>query len=409
LIALGAQLDGAGNQSSQNATLIDFNRDVEDRIVPKKLPSVSGKYTNVTDGNKLKTVQANISISIEKIGQLLVPNSSAKPSTTTTNPGTDSATSSNEYKSSLSNLIRYFQGITDSTTKNRGIIPVKISLTMDGIGGLIIGHLFKIPADLLPRGYKFSDGSSSKLLQIITGISHKIAGGDWTTTIDALNIIATEPTDETKFSNLLTISGNQTTVNVGANPLADIELSGDYRNRAFAFIASKEQFTEVATNDEGKFRLGYGTDKILDNGQLRDVRAGDKTTPEAAKQLLLSQIQNDYEKRVIRAISQSDFDKLNANQKAALISYAYNVGNISSSIAIAIKQGKLEEAAAQIQGGPTTGQQSGFLEGLAIRREQEAALFLTPVGNPPSKFNLTQPAPNLTKPPIVNPNTLPFG
>jgi hypothetical protein len=219
LIALGAQLDGAGNQSSQNATLIDFNRDVEDRIVPKKLPSTDGKYTNVTEGNALETVKANISTSIQKIGELLVPNSNAEKSTTTVNPGTDSATSSYDYKSSLANLIRYFQGITNSTTKNRGIIPVKISLTMDGIGGLIIGHLFKIPADLLPRGYKFSDGSTSKLLQIITGISHKISNGDWTTTIDALNIIASEPTDKTKFSDLLIISGNQTVINSGGRAI----------------------------------------------------------------------------------------------------------------------------------------------------------------------------------------------
>jgi hypothetical protein len=221
LIALGAQLDGAGNQSSQNATLIDFNRDIEDRIVPKKLPSVEGKYTNVTDSNKLETIKANVSLSIEKIGQLLVPNANANPATTTTNPGTDSATSSNDYKISLSNLIRYFQGITNSTTKNRGIIPVKISLTMDGIGGLIIGHLFKIPADLLPRGYKFGNGSSSKLLQIITGISHKIAEGDWTTTIDALNIIATEPTDKTKFSDLLVMSNKGTTVSGGGRAFED--------------------------------------------------------------------------------------------------------------------------------------------------------------------------------------------
>ena len=216
LIALGAQLDGAGNQSSQNATLIDFNSNVEDRIVPKKLPSVSGKYTNITKENDLNTVKSNISISIEKIGQLLVPNASANPATTTTNPGTDSSTSAYDYKSSLANLIRYFQGITNSTTKNRGIIPVKISLTIDGIGGLIIGHLFKIPADLLPRGYKFDNGSNSKLLQIITGISHKIAGGDWTTTIDALNIIATEPTDKTQFKDLLTITDNKTTINISA-------------------------------------------------------------------------------------------------------------------------------------------------------------------------------------------------
>ena len=59
---------------------------------------------------------------------------------------------------------------------------------MDGIGCLIIGHLFKIPQQLLPKGYRL-DSTGGKLLQIVTGISHKIDNGDWTTTIDALNMI----------------------------------------------------------------------------------------------------------------------------------------------------------------------------------------------------------------------------
>jgi hypothetical protein len=281
LIALGAQLDGAGNQSSQNATLIDFNKDVEDRIVPKKLPSVSGKYANVNDANNvanenaLKAVKANISTSIEKIGELLVPNASAQPSTTVTTPGTATPTSSNEYKSSLSNLIRYFQGITDSTTKNRGIIPVKISLTMDGIGGLIIGHLFKIPADLLPRGYKFSSGSKSKLLQIITGISHKISGGDWTTTIDALNIIATEPTDKTKFSDLLTISGNQTTVDVSGGRAFEDSISTKNEAPTKSISTAVDKFKAAGYNKFATAALigGLIQESNLDNNQTNSIGA----------------------------------------------------------------------------------------------------------------------------------------
>jgi hypothetical protein len=76
---------------------------------------------------------------------------------------------------------------------------------MDGIGGLIIGHLFKIPPDLLPKGYK-TDNTGNKLLQIVTGISHKIDKGDWTTTIDALNIIISDPKGNANFSDLITIT-----------------------------------------------------------------------------------------------------------------------------------------------------------------------------------------------------------
>ena len=76
---------------------------------------------------------------------------------------------------------------------------------MDGIGGLVIGHLFKIPPDLLPRGYG-SDTTGGKLIQTITGINHKVANGDWTTTIDALNIVTNDSSDGiTKpFNDLLT-------------------------------------------------------------------------------------------------------------------------------------------------------------------------------------------------------------
>ena len=398
LIALGAQVGGAGNQSSQNATLLDFNNNIEDRIMPKKLTSVAGSlYTNVNNANasavssSRDTIKNNLSNSIEKISALLVPNNASNPSSTTITGNNE--ISNTEYRTALSSMIRYFQGVTSSKAKNRAIIPVKISLTMDGIGGLIIGHLFKIPQDLLPRGYKL-DSTGGKLLQIVTGISHRVNNGDWTTTIDALNMVATDPKGLFEFSDLITLDKNGAMViDTVANPLAGVELSGDYRNRAFAFIASKEQFTEFAKDDEGTLRLGYGTDKISDNGQLRDVKPGDKTTPEAAKQVLLNQIQNDYEKRVIRGIGQSNFDKLNANQKAALISYAYNVGSITSGIVSAIKQGNLTEAALQIQNGPITGQQSGVLNGLIIRREQEAALFLTP-DNSSSEFNLAPKPPS---------------
>jgi hypothetical protein len=274
LIALGAQLDGAGNQSSQNATLIDFNSNVEDRIVPKKLPSTEGRYTNITEGNTLETVKANISLSIEKISKFLVPNSSAVESTTTTNPGTDSSTSSYDYKTSLSNLIRYFQGITNSTTKNRGIIPVKISLTMDGIGGLIIGHLFKIPADLLPRGYKFGNGSNSKLLQIVTGISHKIAGGDWTTTIDALNIIATEPTEKTKFSDLLVISDKGISVNSGGRAFED-SISTKNEAPMKSISTAVDKFKAAGYNKFATAALigGLIQESNLDNNQTNSIGA----------------------------------------------------------------------------------------------------------------------------------------
>ena len=71
---------------------------------------------------------------------------------------------------------------------------------MDGIGGITIGQLFTINQDVLPSGYK-GVAAGSLLAQIVTGIGHKISGGDWTTTIDALNIILdTKPGEWSKIS-----------------------------------------------------------------------------------------------------------------------------------------------------------------------------------------------------------------
>jgi hypothetical protein len=65
---------------------------------------------------------------------------------------------------------------------------------MDGIGGLVIGHIFRIPDDVLPKGYK-GGAFGSKLGYIITGIGHKISNNDWTTNIDAQTIILDDPTE----------------------------------------------------------------------------------------------------------------------------------------------------------------------------------------------------------------------
>jgi len=380
LVAIGAQVGGGGVQASQNNTLLDFNNNLTDRIITGKYSP--GEYSPNTN-SKTQNIEF-LKTSLNKLKSFLLPQNNAIQEQTAKTGGATSSTSqasTSEYKGALRDVIRYFQGVTKSNTKNRAIIPIKASITMDGIGGLVIGHLFKIPSDLLPKGYK-EDSVGGKLLQTVVGISHKVGSGDWTTTIDAYNIIANDTKGDIEFKDLISINPTTgvTTIGASANTVIEnLQLSGDYLNRAADFIASREDFTEVATPDEGTLRLGYGTDKIFDNGRLRDVRAGDKTTPSAARQVLVSQIKNDYEKRVIRDIGQSNFDKLNANQKAALISYAYNVGSVTSSIVSAIKQGNLPAAALYIKNGPITGKQSGVLKGLVLRREQEAALFSQPV------------------------------
>lgn len=191
MIAISAQVGGGGAQGYQNNTMLDFNNNLEDRIIPKKIaptslpvatsPSVSEQLTILK--TNLNTIQSSFFPEVDnKVNNNISPNSNVDQSKTS------------EYKNTLKNIITYFQGITNSNTKNRAIIPIKMSLTMDGIGGLVIGHLFKIPSDLLPKGYKYENSKiGARLLQIVTTLDHKIENGDWTTTIGAQQVVTNEP------------------------------------------------------------------------------------------------------------------------------------------------------------------------------------------------------------------------
>lgn len=82
---------------------------------------------------------------------------------------------------------KYFKSIGGDTsediqvTSDPGLIPVQLSITMDGIAGFVIGQVFKIKnvERVLPENYK-------NYGFILTAIDHSINAGRWETTIKAL-------------------------------------------------------------------------------------------------------------------------------------------------------------------------------------------------------------------------------
>ena len=374
MIAIGAQVKSSNVQGTSVNTLLDFNNGLEDRIIPKKLePSVS-KVNELADATaKYEKLKNNIN----KIKDFLFPK--PKTVTDTTKPSNNQSLAS-EYKNSLKDLIIYFQEVVKSNTNGRSIIPVQISLTMDGIGGLVIGHLFKIPPDLLPRGYG-SDTIGGKLIQTITEISHKVENGDWTTTIGALNIVTNDSFIENKlnFNDLLTES--KTGEFKVKTPLIANQ-TGPWAERAFNIIVNFEGFLDKAELDTGTPRIlrgGYGSPQKLIDGKLVTINANTTFTREEAKATLIELIATDYGPKTIRAIGIPTWDKLTPNQRAALVSYVYNAGPGAlsySGITKSLQEGKLDLAAQQIAKGPIT---TGKVEskGLISRRKQESTLFLS--------------------------------
>ncbi len=193
IIAIGSQAQG-GQLGMQNNTMIDFNRSLIDRIIPKKDFGIASNAA--LHKGKLDTALAS------NLGGIIFMFATLQDKETAPGSSTDISTLFNRCKSNLRDLIVYFQSITKSPGANRNIIPFKFSFEMDGIGGLVIGNLFTINSGVLPKGYK-GGGAGVKLAQTITGISHTLSNNnDWTTKIDALNIVLEDGLNTIAFKDL---------------------------------------------------------------------------------------------------------------------------------------------------------------------------------------------------------------
>ena len=63
--------------------------------------------------------------------------------------------------------------------RKSAVIPLKFNCKMDGISGIVIGHVFKVEKDKLPKGYQSDD-----IAFVVMGESQTITSGqDWTTEI----------------------------------------------------------------------------------------------------------------------------------------------------------------------------------------------------------------------------------
>ena len=176
IIAIGAQVQGGALANDVN-TLIDYNKGLTDRIVTEK---VSPNSISLTPQDKLNNTQDSFAEFLVGLFGYSI---------------TGGAFSYNVEKSArlantLRDLINLFQTYERGDASNRAILPTKLSIEMDGIGGIIIGNVFKIPNDVIPQGYQ---GIGANLAYVVLGIGHSIQNNDWVTKIDTQYIILDSP------------------------------------------------------------------------------------------------------------------------------------------------------------------------------------------------------------------------
>ena len=83
-------------------------------------------------------------------------------------------------------------------SRKSAVIPLKFNCALDGISGIVIGHVFKVEKDKLPKGYQADD-----VAFVVMGESQKITSGqDWTTELSGQLILLDLGEDERKDQNL---------------------------------------------------------------------------------------------------------------------------------------------------------------------------------------------------------------
>jgi hypothetical protein len=177
MIAISAQ---AGNQvaNSQDATPIGtYNANYEDAFMAVKINSLTTGSASTTLTTKQETEQAEKQINTleeaaktfnEHVRQVYKNGYVSKP----------------QIASAVSYYLDRFRTIkaTDPTTTAAPFIPANLSLTMDGISGIVMGNAFTVPESRLPASLRGADGFT-KVGFTVVGLTQMLEGNQWLTRI----------------------------------------------------------------------------------------------------------------------------------------------------------------------------------------------------------------------------------
>jgi hypothetical protein len=177
IIAISAQdPEGVGILGYDNATLVAWNEGISDRILPKKLT-----VGQLPDSNVETTYILPFLTQMWDYFNV-ISGKGTKDDNTLVYGGLNFA-----FRDFLSNIDKF-----DERNKFKTIIPTELSVKLDGLGGVIIGNLFQINQDIVPKGYKNVGGR--KLAYITTGINHQLVDNDWVTELSAYPIVFEQAT-----------------------------------------------------------------------------------------------------------------------------------------------------------------------------------------------------------------------
>jgi len=165
MVTIGAQKNG--NAVGSNSTMLSkWNEGLTDRVITER---ANPNYDEAANKEEIKNSFVKNVIALQDLNSLV-----------------DSQTVGDyevgAHEGSVNDLFQAELGkfTQDGSIAGIGFIPFDLELTMLGLSGPRIYEAYTIDTTLLPNSYK------DKLQFICSGVSHKIADGEWTTTLNSI-------------------------------------------------------------------------------------------------------------------------------------------------------------------------------------------------------------------------------
>jgi len=183
LLAISANVAQTPNSVLDSTAFSTLNRGLKDRIVPQR------EFPQVNNPEE-KTEQA--------FKKLVESKKLLRDYVTSVYFNTQGSLRKYNIKDNISNIQSIYRDELNKSIQevpNNGIrfaIPFELTLTLDGIGGLVIGESFTVSADLLPLSYKRLletesgyrvDTENSQVGFLITGLNQQVNEVAWNTVV----------------------------------------------------------------------------------------------------------------------------------------------------------------------------------------------------------------------------------
>jgi len=196
-VSIGAQNVGAGHAATgENSVFNAFNQGIKDRLAQ---PIIDQVNTPEDINNINKVNKNNIKDSLYYINNILV----------NIKPGGVFPKDTSQAKKLLADFITYFNGLNNKSNVNKLFysftpFPLTLNLTIDGISGIAVGSIIRLPVDRLPLLYRYLDPEDSdsfnqpKVAFVIFGVDHNVDDRGWFTNLTCQMVMMPRQSDADK-------------------------------------------------------------------------------------------------------------------------------------------------------------------------------------------------------------------